>query len=358
MIRNEIGLFKEVVEAVEHKLTVTEITVTATHAKIYTCNTLYLNTGKIITGLLPSVTTKYRITSFVINEYIEVKPVKGTTLPATNITEITIPNPHFYDGTPRRVQAENLNDKKDNYQGPIIWLLTWVKIKGPENKRTSYVRSTIEGANIFFLDDCNPADWNQEDHRIEVWQPMENEMRHIFKALEARPDIFSRDINEPDVTPHSNFGVYLTNKGYENTILTGDWSGIQATLDIPYIIDPCDCEKVVVCRPARLQINSTTVDSIPAGSDFNLNVEDTDGNNPVVSYDDITHTLVTEAAGTTSINITNSNDTFSATTSVDYELPDVVLPIKVWNSATQVFDTVGTWTFAGSDPNPQLTINL
>lgn len=302
MIRNEIGLFKEVVEAVVHKLTVTEITLTATHAKIYTCNTLYLNPGKIIT----ITGVRYRVTSFLINEWIEVKPVKGTTLPATNITEITIPNPKFYDGTPKRAQIENLNDKNvADYQGPIIWLLMWLEIKGPEDKRTSYIRSTIEGANLFFLDDCEPADWNQEDHRINVWQPMENELDHIFRALEARPDIFSRDIQRPDIRPHSNFGTYLTNKGYENTILTGAWSGIQAILDIPYIIDPCGCSEVTVCGPVRVVMNEVAVDEIPANSDYNLTIVDTNGDDPLESYDDVTKTAVVAAAGgSTPVDIT------------------------------------------------------
>lgn len=289
MIRGEIGLLKEVIEAIVHTIEVDSITISTVYSTVNTCNTLYLNTGTELTidG------TKYRITEFVLNESFTLKAVRGTTTLDTSITEITIPNPRFYDGTPRRAQAEALNDQKvPGYQTPIIWALTWVEIKGPEDKRTSYIRSTIEGLNLFFLDFCKHEDWNQQDHRTEVWEPMENEMWHIFKALELRTDIFSRDIQEPDRRFHSNFGTYLTNKGYDNTILTGAWSGVQAILDIPYIIDPCGCENIVVCAPARFLIEGVTEETIIAGGDLNITIEDQDGNPVDYSYDATTNKLI------------------------------------------------------------------
>jgi len=121
---------------------------------------------------------------------------------------------------------------------------------------------------------------------------MENEMWHIFKALELRTDIFSRDIQEPDRRFHSNFGTYLTNKGYDNTILTGAWSGVQAILDIPYIIDPCGCENIVVCAPARFLIEGVTEETIIAGGDLNITIEDQDGNPVDYSYDATTNKLI------------------------------------------------------------------
>lgn len=326
MNRSEIDILKEVVDAIVYKITVTQVELLTGAAKIYTCNTIYLNTGKIIT--IDSV--KYRITEFLDNTYIIVKPVKGTTLPSTSLTEFTVDNPIFYDGTPRRVQIENVNDKeKPDYQGPIIWLLNWVDILPPEDKRTSIVRSTIQEANLFFLDDCNREDWNQEDHRKEVWKPMENLMWIVYKALEQRQDIFHRDIQQPERRFHANFGEYLTNKGYDGTILTGAWSGVQATLDIPFIIDICDdCEKIEICKPARFLIEGTTVETIPAGGDLNITIEDQDGNTPDYDYDPSNGTLTVQTGGA-SINVSNSNDTYSVNTSVDLELPDTQIQFQV-----------------------------
>lgn len=294
MIRNEIGIFKAVVEAVVHEITVDSIVIDGVYSTVYTCNTLYLNIGKRIT----IGATKYKVTEFVINESFTLKAVKGTSTIDPALTSITIPNPIFYDGTPRRIQAENLNDKKvPDYQSPIICLVSLVRIKPPEDKFTSYVTSTIEGANIFFLDDCDYADWNQEDHRINIWQPMENELNHIFRALEARTDIFDRNIQKPERIFHSNFGTYLTNKGYENTIFTGAWSGVQAIFDIPYVIEPCECDEVIICAPSRFLLDGVTVETLTAGSDLNVLVKNQLGNTPEYSYDDETNILEVQTGG-------------------------------------------------------------
>lgn len=294
-MRGEIQLLKQVIEAVVHKIFVDEVEIIGQTAKIYTCNTLYLNTGKLIT--IEDI--EYRVDSFIINEYIIVSPrTAGDDLPPTDLEDFTIPNPRYYDGTPKRAQIENLNDKETaGYQGPIIWFLMWVEIAPPDDVRFSKVRSTIQGANIFYLDDCNEQDWNQEDHQTEVWGPQENEMWHIHNALKARSDIFDRDINDPARRYHSNFGTYLTNKGYEKTILTGAWSGVQAIVDIPYIIDPCECESVQVCRPVRFLIESVTQQEINAGGDLNLTIEDQDGNTPDYSYDVNSATLTVQTGG-------------------------------------------------------------
>jgi len=74
--------------------------------------------------------------------------------------------------------------------------------------------------------------------------------------------------------------------------LAGTFSGVQAILDIPYIIDPCDCEKVQVCKPVRFLINGESKQNITSGTDFDLTVEDESGNDPVVSYDITTKKLI------------------------------------------------------------------
>lgn len=335
MIRGEIKILKAVIEAVVHKITVDSIVIDGLYSTVNTCNTLYLNTGKILT--IDAV--KYRVTEFVLNEYFILKAVKGTSTINPALTEITIPNPRFYDGTPRRVQIENLNDKEQpNYQSPIIWLLTWVEILPPEDKNTSYIRSTIQGANIFFLDDCNPKDWNQEDHRVEVWEPMENEMWHIFRTLEARTDIFDKDIQEPRRRFHSNFGTYLTNKGYENTILTGAWSGVQATLDIPYITDPCDCDEIIVCAPARLLLDGVTAETIDAGSDLNVIIENQDGDTPDYSYDTDTDVLTVQTGGGGDVTMTFNTDPVTSTPAGDSKA------ITVRNSDLDPIGTASTDT--------------
>lgn len=373
MIRGEIKILKAVIEAVVHKITVESIEIDGVFSTVNTCNTLYLNTGKVLT--IGGV--KYRVTEFVINEYFTLKPLRGTSTIDPSLTEITIPNPRFYDGTPRRVQIENLNDKKSpDYQSPIIWLLMWVEIKGAEDKNSSYIRSTIEGANLFFLDDCDHADWNQEDHRVEVWEPMENEMWHIFRALEARPDIFDKDIQEPDRRYHSNFGTYLTNKGYENTILTGAWSGVQAILDIPYITDPCDCDNIEVCRPSRLLFDGVLAETVVSGGDINVIIENQDGDTPDYDYDSVTDILTVQTGGGSdpvtltfntdpitstpagqakAISFKNSAGTNIGTETIDtanvFEAvqADMVMPIYVSPDLVTVVDTVTI--VAGVVPN-------
>lgn len=127
----------------------------------------------------------------------------------------------------------------------------------------------------------------------------------------------------------------------------------EITLDV----DPGD--PVVInlqpsCAPVEFYINSFLVGELLSGSVKNLQVKDQNGNQVGSLVGD--EWIVNVGGGGSSIaEVTNSNSTINITFDTadnPYELPDVSVDIIV-NGVT-----VDTWTFAGSDPDPDLTLDF
>jgi hypothetical protein len=326
MVRQEITILEQILDNIVHTILVDSVENTDDTSIIYTCNTLYLNTGKFVT--INDV--EYKVESFVLNTSLTLSPVDSDELVDEATESFIIDTPNFYHGTPRRATIENEQDQEVFYQGPMIWLLEWVDILPPENKDSSLVRSTIAGANFFFLDDCNNEDWNADDHYREIIDPMENELNYIFSALDLRLDIFG-ELTPPKRRPHVDFGSYITDRGYDKTLLTGRLSGYQATMDLPFVIDPCECDELInICSPVTLTINGVSFDDLPAGTNKVIQVVDQNDVETGVKINENKWQVTTEGG---SIDIS-----LNGTLAYEDQTTDVDVPIE--NTST---NTVGFW---------------
>ena len=337
MVRREITVLGEVIEAIVHTIEVTAVdNSSGTTSVIATLNTLYLNLRKKIT----IATIEYRVTAFTLNESITLEPLDPTDdLVDVNTTEFIIPTPNWYHGTPNRATSENKDDQKvPKYQGPMIWLWEWVDILPPENRDESTVRSTMTGARIFFLDDCEQENWNVNDHYAEVIDVMENEMWFIYDSLMERLDIFG-EIDHPQRRNHADFGKYVQTKGYEETILVGRLSGVQATFDLPFVIELCDTDQPLkVCPDAGVIFGTVNFGPIESGITKVIALIDTN-DDPVVpiKIDDDTAQVPAAGGGTIDIEI-------NGTLAFDDQGVDVDIPVVDDDS-----NPVGTWT--GTEQN-------
>jgi hypothetical protein len=98
---------------------------------------------------------------------------------------------------------------------------------------------------------------------------MANEIDFIIKVIKKRRDLFG-EIESHDVTGHTNFGEYITNKGYDKQILTDQVSGCQLQLSLPYVVDVCENSSVVVsiCNPVSIYENAVFKEYVQAGGSF------------------------------------------------------------------------------------------
>lgn len=282
-VYGEILILRDLIEALIHTVTVDSID-DDDETKVYVCNTYYLHTGSFFT--IDDV--KYTVQSFKINAWIKL----DVALPDPTAT-FDIPIPSFYHGTPHAATEETTEAANvPGYQGPIIWLLEWVDIAGPADEFTSAVRSTIVGGNLFFLDDCNFADWDTDKHHEELVIPMQNEFDFVLSAIKNRLDIFG-DLNTSQrrIRPHADFGRYLNDEGYVGTLLAARMSGIQVIMDIPYIIDLgcCTDSEIKLCVDSQVYFNGDKMKDLSAGEIEDFVIRNSDGTIGGTKVDDLTY---------------------------------------------------------------------
>ena len=265
-----IKILKELINSTVHTVTVNTIVDNGDNTfTLSTPFTYYLKINSPIT--IDSI--DYKVVSFVMNESITVKPLKGTT-PVTS-TSFIIPPPTFLHGTPTAANNEYVRTKSN----PFIWVLEFLEADY-NNSTDSPVKGTFD-FDIFFLTDVPQGDWLVTDHYENAIYPMNNEIDYFLNILNDRIDLFG-DIDNYKVINHVNFGDYVVNKGYDKKIIEANLSGSQLKISIPYITEDCECgcpliEPINTCVPAIVKNSDVSyIETIESGG--------------VLVLPDITHT--------------------------------------------------------------------
>jgi hypothetical protein len=260
MIR-PIAILKELIETTAHTVVVDSIVDNGGGSyTIETCNTFYLNFGKKFT--ISAV--EYTVTSFVLNESIT---FTGASLP--NVTSFEIDPPRFIYGTPKFINAELT---KTNFTGkyPYIWL---VEISNTEHDASPSARiKSTPNFSLLFLDEMNKTGWTIEDHYENAIDTQLNEIDFFIKTLKKRRDLFETESLTYETINHANFGVYISDKGYDKKILSDDVSGAQLQIKIPYIVDTCngcDAPIISICNPVTIEVDGVFSEYVASGGSYN-----------------------------------------------------------------------------------------
>lgn len=238
-----IKILNELINSTVHTVTVNGIVDNGDNTfTLSTPFTYYLKDNSPI--VIDSIS--YKVVSFVMNESLTLKPLKGTT-PVT-ATSFIIPPPTFLHGTPTAANNEYVRTKSN----PFIWVLEFLEADY-NNSTDSPVKGTFD-FDIFFLTDVPQGDWLVTDHYEKAIYPMNNEIDYFLKILNDRIDLFG-DIEGYKVINHVNFGNYVVNKGYDKKIIEANLSGSQLKISIPYITEDCECgcpliDPINTCVPA------------------------------------------------------------------------------------------------------------
>jgi len=191
--------------------------------RIRLCNTMHITIGKIIKD---EYGYEFRVVDFSFNEWIEIEPYNHST-PFRGDTVIA-PSILFLHGTPSSTNNEYLVvSQRTLNKTPFIWLL--VSYEYDNLPLDSSVVASYK-ARLFFMDWANTPKWSNDNHNDLVIKPMENLSNAFIKVIEdnytfKRLDGFTR-------RPRPRFGVEITNKGSDKTIIHEDLSGIDLSVTL------------------------------------------------------------------------------------------------------------------------------
>ena len=301
-----IQILNDLISSTEHKLLISNVITNADGSfTLYVNYTYYLNSQRKV--IIDGIT--YRITDFALNESIT---ITGSIIPTA--TEFTIEPPEFKHGTPQKVNGEIKNRIKKSY--PFIWLLEFLDID--YNDRFEDSTNVTPDLNLFFLTDTYYKNWDIDQHYTEAIHPMLNEIDFFIRTIKKRRDLFG-ELESHTVTNHVNFGEYITNKGYDQEILSGRLSGCQLKISLPYVVDVCNTMPVVsICNPVSIYENEVFKEYVQAGGSFYYTtgggdateiITDSDSN---VLYTNVIPSGDTETQIIADSTVTNSNASYNA----------------------------------------------
>lgn len=204
------------------------------------CDSSYLRTGSRFSfgGV------DYKVISFVNNKTLV---IEGSVVLQGSFT---LSPPLFITDTPQGANNELKALDSDMSRHPFIWLL--------ENFPSTFINtnsSTVAEARVrlFFLDIADNTEWLNKEHRDECIKPMKNLIDTFISDLQRKiSGKLSHKQTPFTVTDRVRFGIYTTDKGNTESIITEPLSGVELDITIPirdFAVECCDCEELGEFNP-------------------------------------------------------------------------------------------------------------
>jgi hypothetical protein len=242
--------------------------------------------------------------------------VSGASQPA--VTWFQLPAPEFWHGSHRKVNAERV--VKQDLRNDVVYLpIPDITDFNDEDSEVIYE------ANIrpLFLTGYDERYDNIADQQTKYIEPCNKMADYFITIVETLDTYFEypKDIYRREWPNFGNQNVW----GNDKLIFDQKLSGVELRLTLEVFYEAsclCDAAEVVTCAPVNFQIEGVTVETLPSGDTFNLNMIDTDGNVPVYSYDPVTDTLEFPAPGdTTTLDVSVNGTLFYNDVSTNQDLP-------------------------------------
>jgi hypothetical protein len=218
---NTIDIIKDLVTNLDLKLNVTSVVTVGTTYKLFTCNTYYLAPQSKVT--INAVV--YTVVSIVNNEYII---VSGASLPSKGV--YSLPAPYFTHGTVKQANEE-LSMESDMFKKtPMVFLrrpFSEVFYNGQQSDERNV------DLTLYFLTQADFEHWQIDSFDANAIKPMYNLMNAFINMLNNNKYINKANISEFRIEEKIKFGIYVNDKGYENSIFNDTLSGVQLSLSLP-----------------------------------------------------------------------------------------------------------------------------
>jgi|TARA_R110000765_G_scaffold83711_1_gene162420 hypothetical protein len=226
---NLVNILKDVISLIDLEIKVLNLIGT----RYYLCKTLHLTIGKIVKD---NGGNDFKITAFKDNDWIELVPFGHSNAFIGSV--VICPAITFLHGSPSSVDKEYAQvDQQTLNKTPFIWLLE------PYDEDKGEADSVLDcsfSARLFFMDWAYNQGWQNDQHNTNVIVPMEN-LRDAFNDVIDASFSF-RNTTVIRSKPRSRFGVVISNKGSNKTIINEDLSGLEVNADLDlFNTDICKC---------------------------------------------------------------------------------------------------------------------
>ena len=192
-----------------------------------TCDTKNATLGKILTD---GNGVEYKVIEIAVDELIKFEPPFAGGY-------LSCPNPLFLHGKPRSTNAEYLQiSNRSIEKTPFMWLIYPMTKNGVD--RDSSIEASFS-VTLFLLDNYS-QNWINDQHNEYIVRPMEN-LWEMFKDA-VYYDYGISDIENESISPIERFGVEVTSKGADKTIINDNFSGISVSFNLDvYDVKGCKC---------------------------------------------------------------------------------------------------------------------
>lgn len=222
-----VDVMQSIIDRIPREITVTSIN----GIRAFTCNTLYVSECKLVEDSMGNI---YEVSSFLENEWIDLKPYKNA--PAFNDTVIIATQILFLHGTPISTNNEYLEiESRTRKKTPFIWLLESYteNVVGLE----SSLEAVYENIRLFFMEGAIEDKNNNEQHILYI-NPM-NRLAELFRQVVENDFSFKRP-TDTRIIPRARFGVEITDRGNVRHILNDGLSGAEMIITLEmYDIELC-----------------------------------------------------------------------------------------------------------------------
>ena len=231
MTVNLVDIVRQIIDRIDLNIDVKEII----GNRIYVCDTMHITIGKVIKDEFGN---EYRVTDFKFNEWIEVEPIGASPDPIVT-SYIVAPSILFLHGSPSSTNNEYAKiSNRTLAKTPFIWLLVSYEydlLPADSSLVASY------NARLFFMDWANTPKWKNDQHNDLVIKPMENLSNAFIKVIED--DYTFKRLEAYTKRPRPRFGVEITDKGSDKTIIHENLSGIDLSVKLEMYDTTLCCNK-------------------------------------------------------------------------------------------------------------------
>ena len=197
------------------------------------CSTEWARIGKVVKD---EALNEFIITGKEVNESITAEPLFTPAVPLDGLT--FLPLPFYITGT--KIATNNEWKKVTNdltQKTPLIWLLEIIR---KQKFGRGDVREFSADLRLFFVDETDPTQFNTEDHRREVVEPME-ELAESFLDVIRNDRSYPRSVTDNyQLNTFSRFGVE-TEQGVIQNILDANLSGVELQFTLVKYKKNCKC---------------------------------------------------------------------------------------------------------------------
>lgn len=220
MTVNLVDIVRQIIDRIDLNIDVKSIV----GNRIYVCDTMHITIGKVITDEFGN---EYRVTDFEFNDWIEVEPIGASPDPIVT-SYIVAPSILYLHGSPSSTNNEYAKiSNRTLAKTPFIWLLVSYEydlLPADSSLVASY------NARLFFMDWANVPKWKNDQHNDLVIKPMENLSNAFIKVIED--DYTFKRLEAYTKRPRPRFGVEITDKGSDRTIIHENLSGIDLSVKL------------------------------------------------------------------------------------------------------------------------------